>query len=379
MSPSITILEHSPFIIPLFRKKLLISFQKAITTCMLSLAELHQKKRSSIDKVEAFRLQQQSMLEQGQRWFLLPTTLVVIGAVLLFIGRVALGAFGFGLSVVVFLLVGAFKILPAYTRFNDQFKRQVLYALLEDLYPSVYYAPDNYIPSSLFVKAQLYPQGTSYTGKDYVEGETTKGDTFKFSALMVQEKKASSGKSTALFEGLFLVIDLAEPLDCPVFILPSTSPTTTQEQLLQQPIERFFTDEQSSTYNAVDSVFGQGFMVYSQKKEAAQLLLKAPLIEAIYQWHTQWNCAPHISLIGQQLFVALPIPVVFPAPDFVQQAANNVELNRFYDQVIAGLSVVELFGEANKKKDTTRKASVPSPKEKVQKDTPPKTEDNKSR
>lgn len=319
---------------------------------MLSLAELHSQKKSSIDKVEAFRLQQQKLLEQGQHWFLLPLLLIVFGGGLLFLGMGAVGTLVIGFSVVIFLLIGAFKILPAYTRFNDQFKRRVLYALLEDLYPSVYYAPDNYVPSSLFAKAKLYPVGTSYTGKDYVEGETEQGDTFKLSALSVSTKLADSSELTPLFTGLFWVIDIPQQNNSAVYILPDTATLPqSKNQFVQQPLESFFSSEQSNDYRENCPAFGTGFIVYSQTTEAAQSILKTPLIEALYHWYSQWNCTPHFSIIGQQLFIALPLGTVFPAPDFMQKSINNTDLNRFYDQLLCGLSLVDFFGVEDTIKD----------------------------
>lgn len=325
---------------------------------MLSLAELYQKKKSSMDKVEMFRLQQQTMLEQGQHWFLLPVLLIGLGIGLMFFGKIALGVISFSVSLLAFLLVGALKILPAYTQFNDQYKRQVIYALLEDLYPSIYYAPDNYVPSSLFAKAQLYPLDSQYTGKDYVEGETVQGGTFKFSDLSVKTPPTGHMDPITLFKGLFLVIDVYQPCDGSLYILPATTPPPLEEGLLQQPLERFMTPAQNASYTQFYSEFARGFMVYSKDTDAAQSLLKAPLIEALYQWYSKWQCAAHISWIGQQLFIALPQKAAFPMPDFAQTTNTNQALQRFYDQLLYGLSLVEYFGCEDPQEEANTLSSV---------------------
>ena len=325
---------------------------------MLSLAELYQKKKSSMDKVEMFRLQQQTMLEQGQHWFLLPALLVVGGVGLLFFGKVTWAIICFSSSLVAFLLVGALKILPAYTQFSDQFKRQVIYALLEDLYPNIYYAPDNYVPSSLFAKAQLYPLDSHYTGKDYVEGETEAGGTFKFSDLSVQIPHTGSVEPITLFKGLFMVIDMHQSCDGALYILPVTAPPPLAEGLLMQPLERFMTPAQNTSYTQVYSEFARGFMVYSKDTDAAQTLLKTPVIKALYHWYSEWQCAAHLSCIGQQLFIALPQKSAFPTPDFAQETHNNQEIHRFYDQLFYGLSLVEYFGCEEPQEETNNLSPI---------------------
>lgn len=317
----------------------------AIVTLMLSLAELHQKKLSSIDKIEAFRLQQQSMLEQGQRWFILPGLLILLAGGVLFSGKLALGAIALGLSLVVFLIIGVLKIIPAYTRFNDQFKRRALYALLEDLYPSVYYAPDNYIPSSIVEKANLYPIGEVYTGKDYVEGETTQANVFKFSELSIKSNVANQAND--LFKGLFLVVDICIQASSPVYILPATAVPNEEllESLIAQPLELLLSANQHAAYGTTHPKFVKDFVVYSQDTAAAKAILSAPLINALYQWYTQWESCAQLSFVGQQLFLALPMTQMFPTPNMNQKSTTNTELNRFYDQLLYGLSVVEFFGD----------------------------------
>jgi hypothetical protein len=315
---------------------------------MLSLAELLPKKASSIDKVEAFRLQQQALLERGQRWFLLPALLLVVGGGLLVGGKLGLGFLFMGISLVAFLLVGAFKIIPAYTRYNDQFKRTVLYALLEDLYPSVYYAPDNYVPSSILTKAQLYSVGELYKGKDYVEGETGRGNTFRFSKLSIKNN-LNDAEEQQLFEGLFLVVDIAKYCEHPVCIVPVADALTTElaEGLDRQPLAHFLNSTQKANYTEKQPDFVHNFMIYSKESKLAQSFLNDTLLEALYQWYTQWRCAAHLSFIGQQLFIALSMPRVFPVPDLNQKAATNEDLDRFYEQLLYCLSVVEIFGEVD--------------------------------
>ncbi|MGH1335359.1 MAG: DUF3137 domain-containing protein [Aureispira sp.] len=315
---------------------------------MLNLTELYQKKVSSIDKVETFRLQQQMMLEQGQRWFLLPALLIAVGLSLFFLGKGPIAALVCGLSLIVFFLIGALKILPAYTRFNDQFKRKVLYALLEDLYPSVYYAPDNYVPSSLFSKAQLYPVGGNYTGEDYVEGETNHGATFKFSALTVQATLADDHALQQIFQGLFLVIDVHLKSNYPIYILPTNTDMEGIDltQFIQQPLEDFISSDQVNSY-VEHPEFGKKFTVYTLDKEVTTVLLKEPLIEVIYKWYSQWGCETHLSWIGQQLFIALPSATIFPTADLTQKVEDNTALHYFYDQLLYGLSLVEFFGRIN--------------------------------
>lgn len=315
---------------------------------MLKLTDLYQKKVSSLDKVEKFRLEQQAMLEQGQRWFWLPVLLIGVGIGLFFWGKIPVAILMCGISALVFLLVGAFKILPAYNRFNDQFKRTVLYALLEDLYPNVYYAPDNYVPSSLFAKAQLYPVGGNYTGEDYVEGETEHGRVFKFSTLSVQSTLTDGQGPQEIFQGLFLVVDVHLKSNYPIYILPvgASLEGVNLTQFIQQPLAHFMTPEQTNTYAACPT-FGEAFIVYTLEKEATTILLKAPLMEVLYQWYNGWQCATHLSWIGQQLFIALPSTIIFPAPDLTEKVEENKNLNCLYDQLLYSLSLVECFGETN--------------------------------
>ncbi|MFK7798861.1 MAG: DUF3137 domain-containing protein [Aureispira sp.] len=312
---------------------------------MYNLAELSKRKQFGMDSVKAYHLQEQQVLRRGQYWFLLPIFLMILTLSLFVFHKFYLAIVLCSFSLLVFILVGALKIIPVYNRFNDQFKQRMLRAFLEDLYPSIYYAPANYIPSSLFEQAQLYPTHYSYVGKDYVEAKMVKGSSFKFSALSVHAKTSQSDTIYAAFKGLFLVVKTRESCHSPIYILPSSSTfhhpkvEAFDKQTLESVLREDMYDSRLEKY----AQLCKKFTVYSQSEIAIKSILKTTLLETIHYWTTQWQSAIRVSWIGQQLFVALPMATVFPVIELKDENFKEAELVRFYDQLLSILSVVECY------------------------------------
>lgn len=312
---------------------------------MYNLAELSKRKQLGIDSVKAYHIQEQQTLRRGQNWFLLPIFLVILTLSLFVFNRIYLAIVLFSFSLLVFIMVGALKIVPVYNRFNDQLKQRILRAFLEDLYPSIYYAPANYIPSSLFKQAGLYPPHYSYIGKDYVEAKTEKGNSFKFSALSVYAKTSESDAIYTAFDGLFLVVKTRQSCHSPIYILPSSATFhhpkvgTFNKQTLEAVLKEEIYDSDLKKY----AQLCKKNTVYSQSGVVIKPILKTTLLEVIHYWATQWQSAIRVSWIGQQLFVALPMATVFPVIELKDENFNEAELVRFYDQLFSILSVVECY------------------------------------
>lgn len=314
---------------------------------MYNLPELSRRKQSSMDSVKAYHRQEQQVLRRGQYWLLLPILLIGVALSLVIFNEIYISIVLFSFSLLVFMLVGALKIVPVYNRYNDQFKQKTLDAFLEDLYPSIYYAPANYIPSSLFEQAKLYPKYCSYTGKDYVEVKTLKGNSFKFSTLSVHAKDAPSDTIYSAFKGVFLVINTDLVCNSPIYIVPSldTLHHPKAELLDKQALESIFEKEATDSNQKQFAKLCKGFMVYYQSDVAIRLILKTALLEAIHYWSNQWHCALRISWIGQQLFIAMPMTTAtfFPIIELKDEQFNEAELMRFYDQLLSILSVIEYY------------------------------------
>lgn len=312
---------------------------------MYDLAELSRRKQASMDSVKAYHRQEQKLLRRGQYWFLLPILLMGLTLSVVVLNKIYLGIVLFSFSLLVFILVGASKIVPVYNRFNDQFKQKILHAFLEDLYSSVYYAPANYIPSSLFAQAMLYPIHNSYTGKDYVEAKMSNGASFKLSVLSIQAKNIQSDVVYSAFDGVFLIIKTRQFCDSPTYILPSSTTFyhPQKELFYKQPLDLILGDGTCDTELKQYANLCKGFTVHYQSEKAMKAILKRTLLETIHYWANQWQCAVRVSWIGEQLFLAFPMATVFPVIELKDEKFNDLELNRFYDQLLSILSLVQCF------------------------------------
>lgn len=247
------------------------------------------------------------------------------------------------------VLITVFKVLPHQSNYIANFKKEAFTSFTEALYPTIYYAPGNYLPRRLFDQSKLFRSYNKYIGEDYFEGKTESGHSFKFSELNVQSESTTtdddghtSTSTTTVFSGLFFVLDVPNRVNGQIQILPDTAESTFGKvgKFLQKNVGAFF-KRSTMVYMEGHPEFEKEFVVYGKDEEEVYRILTPNLLQAIYDLRYKWNIKLSISFIGHQMYIAMPTSKNFFHPDIKHSVLEDKLLQELYDELALCFSVVE--------------------------------------
>lgn len=312
---------------------------------MKTLNDIRRQIDPCLQKIEQERQDTLENITKAKRWYILPILLLVAAIVSLFGEGIPLAIGMLFAAIVGFILVAVFKVTPHRTSYISNFKKEVFSVFIEALYPSTYYAPGNYLPSSLFDKSQLFGSYDNYKGEDYIEGKTKNGCSFKFSELCVTDTSTDSdgdSQTTTIFDGLFFVLDVPNRVNGRIQVLPDTAESTFGKvgKFIQKNLGAFF-KRSTMVYMEDHPEFEKEFVVYSQVEEEAYRILSPDLLQAIYDLRYKWLTRLSISFIGHQVYVAMPTSKNFFHPDIKESILEDKLLKELYDELALCFAVVE--------------------------------------
>lgn len=316
---------------------------------MKTLNEIRQQIHPSLQKIEKERQETLENIAKAKRWYILPSLLLLFALSSFFVQAMPIAFISLFVAIVGFVVVGVFKVAPYRTNYILNFKKEVFSTFVKALYPRVYYAPDNYLPSSLFRRSELFGSYDDYHGEDYFEGKTEGGCSFKFSELDITDTETTTDSdgdtqttTTTVFKGLFFVLSVPNRVNGRIQVLPDRAESTFGKigKFFQKNLGAFF-QRSNLVYMEGHPEFEKEFVVYSKNEDEVYRILSPNLLQAIYDLRYKWNAKLRISFIDQQMYVAMPTNKDFFYPDIKRSILEDNLLKELYDELALCFSVIE--------------------------------------
>ncbi|WMX12843.1 DUF3137 domain-containing protein [Aureispira sp. CCB-E] len=316
---------------------------------MKKLSDIRRQINPCLRKIEQERQDTLANIKKAKKWYLLPILLLLLAIVSFAANKIPLGIGLLFVSIVGLIVVAVFKVSPYQTNYISNFKKGAFSTFVEASYPQVYYAPDNYLPSSLFDKSKLFGSYDSYSGEDYFEGKTEGGCSFKFSELHVTKTEVTSNgdggvetSARTIFDGLFFVLNVPDRVSGQIQVLPDSVENVFGKmgKIFQKKIGAFF-QRSSVVYLEDHPEFEKEFVVYSKDEEEVYRILTPNLLQAIYDLRYKWNTRLSISFIEHQVYVAMPTSKDFFRPNIKYSVTDDTLLKELYDELALCFAVVE--------------------------------------
>jgi hypothetical protein len=312
---------------------------------MKNLHDIRQEIQPTLRQIEKHRIEKLEAISKAKKWYIIPVTLLIL-ALLSGLGMLVPMAIIFGvLAIVGFLLVGIFKVSPHKKGYINSFKEEVFSTFVQSLYPDTYYAPGNYLPSTIFSASQLFGGYDSYDGSDYFEGKTENGCAFKFSEINATSTTRDSdgdSRTTTVFNGVFFVLSVPNRVTGRIQVLPDSAESSMGflGKLVQKSLGSLFQGG-TMVYMQEHPEFEKEFVVYSKDPEEAYRVLTPAMIQAIYDLRYKWNKKLRVSFIDNQIYVALSSTHDYFHPDINKSVLDDNFLDEFYDELALCFAVVE--------------------------------------
>jgi hypothetical protein len=316
---------------------------------MKRLNDIREQIDPCLQKIEKERLETLEKISKSKQLYVLPVLLLIFAAVSFFADAVELTVILSFCAVVTALIITVYYITSYRTSYRTNFKKEAFSAFVEALYPSVYYAAGNYVPSSLFDRSGLFGSHNTYEGEDYFEGKTESGHSFKFSELDVSSTETSTDfegnvetETTAVFTGLFFVLSVPHRTTSLIQVLPDTAESTfgVVGKFFQESVGALF-QRSTMVYMNEHPEFEKEFVVYGKNKEEVYRILSPALLQAIYDLRYKWKIRLSISFIGHYMYIAMPTNKNFFHPNIKDSVLEDKLLRELYNELALCFSVVE--------------------------------------
>ena len=316
---------------------------------MKTLNEIRRQIKPCLQKIEDERQDTLEKISKAQQLYLIPGLLLFLAVASLLKELIPLAALLFFFAIIGFVIIAFFKVGSYRSNYSLNFKKEAFSAFIKALYPSTYYAPGNYVPSSLFDKSELFGSYDSYKGEDYFEGKTENGCSFKFSELSVTDTETTTDsngertrRTTTIFSGLLFVLSVPNRVNGRIQVLPDRAESRfgVVGKFFQKSLGAFFR-RSSMVYMKGHPEFEKEFVVYSKDEAEVYRILSPNLLQAIYDLRYKWKTRLSISFIGREIYVAMPTNKNFFDPDMKHSVLEDKLLQELYDELALCFSVVE--------------------------------------
>lgn len=317
---------------------------------MKTLNDIRRQIAPCLQKNEEERKSTLEKISKAKQLYVYPGLLLLLALVILILGIPILAGILFICAIIGSVIIAVFKVGPYRSNYIANFKKEVFSSFTEALYPHVYYAPGNYVPSRLFDQSELFGTYNIYTGEDYFEGKTESGHSFKFSELRVEhESTTTTGDddiddttTVTVFAGLFFVLDVPNRVNGRIQVLPDTAESTFGKvgKFFQKNVGAFF-KRSAMVYMKGHPEFEKEFVVYGKDEEEVYRILSPALLQAIYDLRYKWKTKLSISFIGRQMYIAMPTSKNFFQPDIKHSVLEDKLLQELYDELALCFAVVE--------------------------------------
>lgn len=254
--------------------------------------------------------------------------------------------FAEGLDIITHLIIGGFGIygfsyaLPYQKqkkRILQQIKEQLISEIIRFLDRGLQYEPQQSLPKSLFLEANLYPSSLveRFSGEDYIYGKI--GNTsIAFSEVHAEDKRRDSKGRTryvTIFRGLFFEIDFHKPFSGSVYVAKnagifSNKPNNNNEQLEKVMLE--------------NPLFQERYVVRSSDQILARFVLTSSFMERLIEFEDHTGSSILFSFRDGKMYLAIHTNKDHFDFDLTQPLNEDVLYGYFHEVKIAFDIIEEL-------------------------------------
>ena len=236
-------------------------------------------------------------------------------------------------------------LLYRFRHFRQQFKPQVVNLILDFLddgpnYGELSYMPEKNIPTGAFVGSKLFdlptnPQDYSYDGEDYIEGKIGTMN-FGMSELRVKKKSQVRNRLNYVFSGVFLVSELTGKHKGAVLLWPREF-----KQYLTRELKLIDREGGKAVAGMLQvKGFNERFIVRATRESAVRKLLNDEIQKSILEYRNQTDKPIYLSIIGNQVFVAITEHRDLLEPSLWQSNLSYDLVREFFADINASLELV---------------------------------------
>ncbi len=249
------------------------------------------------------------------------------------------------LPVVVAIFAFAYRQLTK--EYKEEFKKQVITAVVNFFDSTLQYDPHGLVSESQFLQSGLFDASPDrYRGEDRVSGVLDK-TRIEFSEIHAEYKsqRVDSDGSThtswhTIFKGLFFVADFNKQIKGTTVVLPDVA-----ERLFGglgkflQNIQKIGRHPELITLE--DPAFEKYFVVYGDDQNEARYILTPNLMERIVSFRERTGQKIRLSFCGQNVYLAIPSDHdMFEASVFRTLWSKSL-IKSYVDDMAMAIGVVE--------------------------------------
>jgi len=318
---------------------------------MKTVNEIKKQIEPSLIEIETFREEKLNAAKQGRTYYIIP---IILGIPIVLFSIVqeepALIFFSIAALVVVTVMISHYKVQVHINAYKKEYKKQILTAFINKLYPEANYFPEKHIDSRTFDISNLFQKHNRYKGEDYFKGKTESGNSFEFSELDVKYRTSGKNSNTrTVFKGLFFVLETNDTIDSEVYVLPDFAEKKfgNTGKYFQKTLGGLFNGSKM-VYMEKHPEFEKEFVVYSKKETDAYRVLSPTMIDAICHLKYNWNVPIHIGFINNKIYIGIPSHKDYFKPTIEKSVREDSLLEEFYNELAACFSVIEDMSEIEK-------------------------------
>lgn len=304
----------------------------------------------TLDEVKAFYTSELAadlrQLEQ-QRRKVITGIMIAAGVVgvLGLIGFLAVTSQGGPPQVVFFFLIGGAVIIGIIFHFMTRdfkysFKTRIVGKLIRFLEPQLTYHPADHIDKHTFRASQLFKHSIDrFNGEDMVRG--TIGQTQIVFSELHAEYKTGSGEDKhwhTIFKGLFFIADFNKHFRGQTLVLPDTAEKCFGGlgQMLQE-----WNIGRPDLVKLEDPEFEREFVVYGNDQIESRYILSMSLMQRILDFKNKSQTKIHLSFVGSNVFIALPMTKNLFEPKYLSDMDNFGPIFDYYRDLTLAIGIVE--------------------------------------
>lgn len=267
--------------------------------------------------------------------------LVVIGVIALLVGERGLWAYVLlGIGALVFAVLG----VSARGSLRDDFKRDIVSAVIRHFSPDLRYSPEHYVDRSLFEQGRIFTQRIDrYRGEDHVSGRIGATE-FGFSELHAEYKTVHRDKNGTrtqwhtIFKGVYFVADFNKAFSTRTVVLPDT-----MERLfgfLGQTLQSMnFT--RGELIKLEDPEFEKAFAVYGEDQVEARYILTPALMARMLRLGAKAGGQVYFSFVNSQVHVAISTGKNHFEPSLFGSLLNPASIREYYHDLALITGIIE--------------------------------------
>jgi hypothetical protein len=296
---------------------------------------------TALEELEEVRIDRLSKYEKKRIYYVLPILVFIFAFHQFFFNdSLLLSFFIMMIGIALYSYVAA-VIEEQRFLYNNYYKDNIVRVFAKYINPSIFFENKRFMFNQLTQPSGLFGNIKNTTGEDYFKGKTKNGYSFQFSELKILNESKFKGTD---FDGLFFIMD--SPISYEKILLsPQNDVIGAVGNMLVNKLVSFWQEVGVVDLGGVHPEFEAEYRILSKKKEEAEELLNAPLLDVIHQLARQWGVKIKLSFVDKRVYLALPAAHNFFETKLEESVLTNNLAKRLYDELSLCFDAMEVLSE----------------------------------